>query len=81
MVRALVEERCELYVGIANSKYDISGCGGAFVMIPGPLNSRLRALSVDITTLILGLIPVMLMACEFAMVNWCTGTWMRRKNK
>ena len=39
------------HVGIAFLKVDISGCGGAFVMIPGPLNSRLRALSVDVTTL------------------------------
>ena len=29
-VRALVEERCDLHVGIANSNDDISGCGGWF---------------------------------------------------
>ena len=34
-------------------------------MIPGPLNSRLRALSTDVTDLNLGLIPVVLMAFEY----------------
>ena len=60
----------EVHAGIATSKYDISGCGGAFCFVPGPLKSPLRALSTDVTVLNLGLIPVVLMAFEYGESSW-----------
>ena len=61
----MVDKRCEPYVGIANSNNDISCYDGPMKIVDGSLESRRRALSVDVTTLILGLIPVVLMAFEY----------------
>ena len=55
-------------------------------MIPEPLKSPLRALSVDVIDMICDLKLNKLMAFEYGeswwkIWCWCTGTWMRRKNK
>ena len=40
-----LSDRTEVHAGIATSNDDISGCGGWFCFVPGPLKSPLRALS------------------------------------